>query len=279
MMRHRFDDDSTGGELAPRMTVDGLYTAKLDIIARMHELEEKDHQLRKKFETIKGYTPYDLSCHDSGLNRETEKGYEKCVDRWCWKYLVDLFGLHRYMLCTAYKQLQDDIEAGRTPDFTPDNARGWLASLQDLVNDNVRTLIHQVFDELTRGTYRTGSSWNSPEKKRNNNGVDARFILHTGDWSSLFGYYSDKPTVTDDLEKVCYIVAGQELPKITAKETMRKDKVDTYKNEFFELKVCQNGNTHYVLSDTVRDALNLYGPSGAILGENVKIKIVERVQW
>jgi hypothetical protein len=201
---------------------------------------------------------------------------EKYVDRTCWKYLVSLFRLEAYMLCTDYAKMMKEIDEYRTPVFTIENAEGWLAGLKALIHDNMKTLVKKVFAEITTETYQTGSGYNGPRKKRNNNGVDKNFILGTGDWQDVFGWYSDRPTTTDDLEKVCYILAGQELPEETAKTIMRKTKSETYSCEWFSLKLCKNGNTHYTLSDDVREKLNRYGPEGAIIGENIKIKIVER---
>jgi len=269
-------DDCTK-DVAPRHTVESLYTLKLRTLTKIAAFLELEGEVRDLFRQMDGYTPFDLQdrTRASGDNKD-----EQCIDKYCWSYLVNLFHLHRYMLCTEYEKLKNDIENFNTPIFSPDTARAWLAGLSDLINDNVKTLIHQVFTSITEGTYHTGSSYNAPRKKRNNNGIDKMFILNTGDWSSLFGYWSNRPTITDDLEKVCYIIAGRPLPERTAKETMFANKSQAYDGEFFTLKIYQNGNTHYTLNDEIRQKLNLYGPTGAIIGEDVKIKILEdRWRW
>lgn len=263
-------------DLAPRHTVESLFAAKLDIIGKLRCYAELDDEINVALKGISGYRPYDTNYrwdyHQAKPTDPTPE--EKYVDRICWRYLVRIFFLERYLLCTEYKKMLDEIEHFHTPEFTVENANAWLAGLKDLINDNVRTLVKQVYRDIIDGTYRTGSSYNAPRKKRNNNGVDKRFILSTNDYSSLFGYWSRTPTITDDLEKVCYLLDGKTVPEKTAKDTMRETKSAEYSCEYFSLKACANGNTHYVLSDETRDKLNRYGPEGAVLGENIKIKIV-----
>lgn len=80
----------------------------------------------------------------------------------------------------------------------------------------------------------------------------------------------------DDLEKVCYILAGKTLPEKTLRDSLRADKVDTASNPYMSVKLCRNGNTHFTLEDDTRALLNRYGPTGAVIGENIKIKVFER---
>jgi hypothetical protein len=110
------------------------------------------------------------------------------------------------------------------------------------------------------------------KKKRNNNGIDKRFILTTHDFSFVFGYHMIKPTLTDDLEKVVNILYDKPLPQYTIKEKMRQDKISFFEDEHFSVKFHQNGNTHYVLSDDLLQKLNLLGTDGSKLGEYIKIK-------
>lgn len=265
-------EDNLETNIATRHTVETLYSLKLDLLRKMDLFESMDRDIVASLMALKSYSPYYITnkCQFRGDDRN-----EKYVDRIIWKYIVDLFFLHRYMLCTEYEKLQQDIENGNTPRFTVENARAWLEGLSELINDNVKTLIHQVFAEITQGHYYTGRIC----KKRNNNGIDKNFILYTNDYSSLFGYWTSKPTVTDDIEKVCYILAGQAMPKLTAKDSMRNDKAMKYGCEHFTLTVHQNGNSHYALAEPIREKLNLYGPQGAIIGENIKIKIVSPHFW
>jgi len=139
-------------------------------------------------------------------------------------------------------------------------------------------LIEDVFNRITNEDYFTGSGYsNRTRKKRNNNGIDKHFIITTNDHYHL-GWYSGKPTITDDLEKACYILDGQSVPEITIKETMRRGKIWESENKYFRIRVCKNGNTHYWLHDDIRNKLNLYGARKGIIGENIKIKVFEEAQ-
>ena len=182
------------------------------------------------------------------------------------------------MLCTDYDKMCKEIGELKTPEFTLPNVHSWTEGLKALVYENVNTLIKQVFKAITEETYRTGGSYNSStKKKRNNNGIDPFFILSTSDCRCIWGYYGT-PTITDDLEKVCWIVSGLPVPDITCKEVMRSNKTGDFQNEYFRLKVCHNGNTHYWLNEDIRKKLNLIGSGNDRFGENIKIKIFEK-RW
>jgi hypothetical protein len=267
------NDDDTNIQV--RDSIESIYERKVGILRNLERLNEIDGELESAFSVMNNWRPYRI---DFRFDNTAENPAEKYVDRACWAHLVSLFHLERYMLCTDYEKMEKEIEEFRTPEYTIENARAWIAGLKDLVNDNVRTLVKKVFVSITEGTYRVGSGYNGTKKKRNNNGVDKNFILSTGDWSSCFGYWSNCPTVTDDLEKVCYLLSGKTLPEKTAKMTMRDEKSEIFEGEFFTLKFCKNGNTHYTLADDIRGKLNLYGPSGAVIGENIKIKVFEN-RW
>ena len=261
------------GEIIVRLGIPDVFEVKVELLGQIARLKAVDGDIRKTFERINGYSPIDLC---ERYETYAQDAAEKYVDKVCWRYLVGLFHLEKYMLCSDYAKMQEDIDGCRTPPFTVENAEAWIAGLKDLIYDNVRTLVKKVFQEITRGTYQTGSSYNAPRKKRNNNGVDKHFILRTGEWNMMFAYWDERPTVTDDLEKVCYLLSGQTLPEKTAKALMKSEKKEEYSNKFFTIRVYRNGNTHYTLSDEIRDKLNRYGPEGAVLGEDIKIKIVER---
>ncbi|MGO8695971.1 MAG: DUF4942 domain-containing protein [Rectinemataceae bacterium] len=267
------NDDDT--DVTLRDTIESIYERKVSILADIARLSELDNSLENSLEALGGYRPYRI---DFRFDNTAENRAEKYVDRVCWYRLISLFHLERYMLCTDYQKMESEIQEFRTPAYTVENARAWIAGLKDLINDNIKTLIKRVFQEITDGTYRVGGGWNGTKKKRNNNGIDKNFILDTGDWSSCFGYWSDRPTVTDDLEKVCYLLSGKTLPEKTAKAVMRDEKKEIFGNEYFTLRFCKNGNTHYTLADPIRDKLNLYGPEGAVIGENIKIKVFEN-RW
>jgi hypothetical protein len=259
-------------DITTRHNVESLFRAKLNLLNLASQLEQLDRSFDTACQDIHGHRPYWL---DYRYENHSDNRQEKYFDRICWRYLVNLFFMEKYMLCTDYKKMTEEIEQFKTPTFTIDNANAWLAGLKDLINENVKTLIKQVYAEIIKGTYYVGSGYNAMKKKRNNMGIDKSFILHTRDWSSTFGYWSNTPTVTDDLEKVCYILSGLSLPEKTAKMVMRDTKESTFNNEYFTLKFCMNGNTHYTLNDDIRDKLNRLGPTGADIGEDIKIKVFE----
>jgi hypothetical protein len=260
------------GDIQIRHTVESLFALKLKILDEARTLWEADNRIREMYDSIKGYTPYSLR------NTSTlygEKQDEKCIDQALWSYFVKLYNLEKLMLCTDYKKMMKEIEEFRTPAFTIENASGWLAGLESLIRNNVETLIKQVYSEVTNGFYYTGSGYRAPKKKRNNNGIDKTFILVTHDYSRVFSYYTSGPSVMDDLEKVCYLLDGKCVPEITLINEMKGEKKATASNAYMTVKLCKNGNTHFTLEESTREKLNKYGPSGAIIGENIKIKIFE----
>jgi len=192
---------------------------------------------------------------------------------------VDFHGalrLNSYNTIRGVGFVDNEIDNYQTPDFTIENANGWIAGLKETIRDNVNTLVKKVYSEITNGHYYTGGGYRGEKKKRNNNGIDKMFILYTCDWSTVFAYWQDKPSIMDDLEKVCYILDGKTLPEKTLRDALRGDKTDTASNPYMSVKLCQNGNTHFTLEEGTRELLNRYGPSGAVIGENIKIKVFER---
>jgi hypothetical protein len=262
-------------DIIKRLDIENIYQVKLDILNSLKQLENIDNDIEKQLEIIKGYRPYRLNYEYGTYDEKREIKY---VDRVCWYYLVGLFELEKYMLCTDYEKMRKEIQDFMTPEFTIENAQGWINGLKSLIYENVNTLIKQVFKRVTEETYLTGGNWyTGKKKKRNNNGIDEFFILSTHDYTYIFGYYCHSPTITDDLEKVCYILSGESLPKITCKDEMRDKKISEYENKYFKIKVCKNNNTHYWLCDDIRNKLNYYGSGEGIIGENIKIKIFDKV--
>jgi hypothetical protein len=260
-------------EIIKRLDIQEIFNVKSNLVKKITNFEELDCSVDAEFKIIHGYKPYRI---DYRFENNFKNPAIKYIDRTCWSYLVDLYELQKYMLCTDYEKMQKEINEFVTPDFTIENAQGWIDSLKDLIFENVKTLIKQVFKSITEKTYYTGSGYPRQKKKRNNNGIDESFIIYTNDYSNILGYCSHNPTITDDLEKVCYILSGEKLPDVTCKDIMRQEKKSEFENDYFYLKVCKNGNTHYRLNEDIRNKLNIYGAENGIIGENIKIKIFSK---
>ena len=255
--------------------IEALYQTKLEILRRTEIVKEANERLDSLYHHIGWYSPINV--------REQFDGYgvhwttSTNVDRILWRRLAAQTKLSKFMLSNEWDKLQAQIEQGKAPEFTPDNARVWIETLKDLVYRSAKDLVTKVFEELTTRTYKTAASYRAPVKKRNNNGVDTRFILGSGDYSDIIGSYSTRyPTITDDLERVAYLLDGKVPPEKSLKETMREAKSLEGENAYMKIRVCANGNTHYVLGDGLRDKLNLIGASRANIGEYIKIKIVTK---
>jgi hypothetical protein len=238
---------------------------------RVMELMDNNKKLAEKIDT---YNPLCLK-HDQYKRGDD---YKKYINRKCWYYIVSLFDMKKYMLCSEYNKMNNNIENNNIPDFNKDNVLGWVRGLKDLIYDNLNTLVKSVFKRITEEHYYTGNGWyRGNKKKRNNNGVDKFFILTTYDYSDVFNYKSSV-TVTDDLEKCFFILSGNKVPDEPIKRIMRKNKIDEWENNFFRIKIYKNGNTHYWIKDQkLLNKLNLIGSGEGIIGENIRIKILERV--
>lgn len=258
-------------DIAVRQTIPQICDIKIRVLKAYEEINRLNKTVENELKGINAYSYYHI-------RRDTHTDDVKSVDQRCWYYLVALFNLERYMLCSEYEKMMHQIENYDFPVFTEENAWAWLSALESLVYTSVQKLIEDVFERVTTETYWTGSGYSSRQKKkRNNNGIDKHFILSTGDASAL-SWYSRGPTITDDLEKACYIIDGKTLPEITIKSTMKKEKIWESENPYFRIRVCQNGNTHYWIKDEMRERLNFYGSKRGVLGSDLKIKIFEKNQ-
>jgi len=263
-------------DIVKRKSIADMYQLKLSILGKYKILNSIDEEINKSYEEINGYRPYDIRYH--GLPHG-KNAYEKHVDRACWQYLIRLFELEKYMLCSDFEKMRYQIDNYDFPVFTIENAEGYIASLKDIIYDNVRTMMKSVYQRITEQTYYTGgTSFNSSvKKKRNNNGIDKHFIITTHDYTRVYGYYTVKPTITDDLEKLCYILNGKSLPEETLiRSISRNDENPEAENEYFKIRLCKNGNTHYWIEDNTRNKLNIYGADPSKIGENIKIKVFDK---
>lgn len=255
-------------EIQVRYTVESLFALKSKILANVEIMRSLDTACSVDMQSIGGHAVWQVG---RGYDRYQQND-KNTVDQAMWRFLSRQFNLQKYMLCTDWDAMQKEIQECRTPEFTVENANAWLDGLKELIHANVQTLVKDVYARVVSGTYRVGSGYNADKKKRNNNGIDRHFIIRTNDYSTVFAYW-DQPTITDDLEKVCYLLDGKTLPEKTLKTMMKADRVSNGENDYMRVEFCKNGNTHFYLRDDIRDKLNRYGPDGTTIGENIKIKV------
>lgn len=254
-----------------RHTIQSLYVKKLKMLDLSEQLKATDHQLSEEYKEISWYSPYRLDSRTRTPSDKERSFDEQCIDQAMWYHLVNLYELEKFMLCTDYDKLRADIDNFRTPVFNIENAQGWVDGLQNLILENVKTLVKDVYDRIVNGTYYVGKE----KKKRNNSGIDTHFILYTGDHSGLFKYWQQRPSIMDDLEKVCYLLDGKTLPKNTLRARIMNSKEPEMSDDYMTVKVCANGNTHFKIKDDIKNKLNMYGPKGATIGEKIRIKVFE----
>ena len=264
-------------EIAKRPIISDIYKMKIEALSKIKEVETITKELDKVLESYQGFKPYRIDWRDKNYNENRE---EKYIDKICWSYLVNLFELQKYMLCTEYEKMQKEIEDFQTPIFNPTNAEAWLFQLKDLIHKNIKTMLKSVYDKIINDYYFTGSGYsNRKKKKRNNNGIDKTFILTTNDYDRAHGYssYYNRISITDDLEKACYLLDGKTIPEKTIIESMRTDKLFIAENKYFKIKLCKNGNTHYTIFEETKNKLNMIGPDGNIIGEKIRIKVFDKL--
>lgn len=257
--------------LVVRKTILDIWEMKQKSLRVYEAIDEAHKESERLMEEINRFSLYHIDTRNCN-----GKTVEQNIDQRCWEYLVRLYNLEKYMLCTEYDKMSNHLHDYDFPVFNVDNANAWMDSLKALVYESMQKLIEDVFERITQDTYFTGSSYsNRLKKKRNNNGIDKHFIIRTMD-NYCMNYWSGKPTITDDLEKACYIIDGKQLPEITIKNVMNKGKIWESENDYFRIRICQNGNTHYWINEEIRQKLNLYGSKRGIIGENCRIKIFDK---
>lgn len=253
---------------AIRHTIPSLVALKGEYFYHLDNISKESKSLGALMEEILSHSPlnirFDYGTYDTNAQ-------EKYIDQVMWRYLVRLFDLHKYMLGSEFSKLQKDIDHFNFPVFNEENAASWVEGLKSLILDNVNHLIKQVYHSITSGCYYTGKI----KKKRNNLGIDKTFILHTRDYQNVFAWYNQHPTVTDDLEKVCYLFDGENVPQANLKSVMRSNKSLVGENSYMKIIIRKNGNTQFTLADSIRDKLNSFGPEDRSLGQDLKIKIFE----
>ena len=252
-------------EIIKRLNVKDIINLRNESYCEMKKLEEQMFILDKTCKKLDGImsAPYQLKKY---YNADAIK----ILDYRYWRYMVKYFHLQDFMLSSEYEKLSNQVENYQTPEFTEKNVIGWVSGMKDLINNGVKNLAETLYRALINAKYITENK----TKKRNNNGVDKRFIIRANDYGYL---YSDnrKPTITDDLEKLCYILDCKELPEHRMKESLYDD--GYYYGEtscpYFSIKICKNNNTHYLLTDETVVRLNKVGANSNIIGSDIKIKV------
>jgi len=253
--------------IAKRRTVEDLLAIRNNVLKETRALEEQQRKLEIACEKLEGraYPPY-------RLQKSYNQDVIKLIDYKYWRYIVKYFRLSDFMLCSEFEKLQDQIEHYSTPEFNEKNVLPWVDGMKGMIQDGVIKLAKKMYEEIINTKYRTGGE----RKKRNNNGIENHFILETGDCGYGYGY-SRNPTITDDLEKLCYILDGEKLPEHTMKAEIFDSKNNCYYGEskcpYFRIKVCKNQNTHYWLTDETVLRLNKIGSNSKIIGSDIKIKV------
>lgn len=249
-----------------RLSVEDVIKLRMDSAREMHKLEEQMQVLDKTCKRLDGRMPAPYS-----LQKHYSSDAIKILDCRYWRYMVSYFHLEDYMLSSEYEKLSNQVEHYQTPEFTYENVMGWVTGMKDLINHGVEELANSIYQKLINAKYITGGK----TKKRNNNGIDKRFILHSNDYG--YRWSASSPTITDDLEKLCYILDGKQLPEVRMKQAIYNYENNYYLGStscpYFSIKVCQNNNTHYCLTDETVARLNKIGANGNILGSDVKIKV------
>lgn len=258
-------------ELIKFTDIEALVSLRNAAIAKSQAILALENEIKDIFKPIDRYSV--LEIHEKHMNYVYGKTLTQKIDYEFWSATVSYYDMKKYMLCSEYDKMIKQLYEFNFPEFTYDNVMTWREGLKALVYDNIQRMIEEVFAQITDGTYRTGGSYStSQKKKRNNNGIDKHFILSAYDNSS----YNSRPTITDDLEKCCYIVNGETLPQKTLKQTALAPwdaKSGEAENNYLKIKICANGNTHYWIEEKTRNILNLYGSRKGIIGENIKIKV------
>lgn len=263
------------GELKKQLTIEDIYEIRQKALNQFYDIERKCDEIKENLAEINNHSPFRLDIQKDGAHGDDYR--QKIIDKKCWFYLVAVYGLDKYMLCSDYKKMKDQLYNYNFPEFTKDNAEAWLFGLKGMIYESVQKMIEKVFEGITNETYWTGGSSYSTKvkKKRNNDGIDKFFILSTSDYTG-YGWRWDHVSLTDDLEKACYLLDGKLLPKETLKIKAQSQKVLDVSNDYLKVKFCKNGNTHYAINEDIRSKLNYYGAKKGVFGEKIKIKIFEK---
>ena len=254
-------------------TIISIEKKKNQMIKNCREMEKLFKTNERLSRSIGGFDPLAFKYNQY----KHQDNYKKYINRVCWFHIIELFEMQQYMLCSDYEKTIENIRENKAPDFNRETVLGWVAGLIQLIHNNLNTLVKKVFSLITERGYYTGpGGYRATKKKRNNNGVDSFFIITTYDYTDIFQYRSNV-TVTDDLEKCIYILAGRKLPEEPIKRLMRTEKLCEWENDLWKIKVCKNGNTHYwIKNKKILMLLNKIGSGKGTIGESARIKILEK---
>ena len=122
-------------EISVRHDIDSLVRLKNNYLIYIEKLDVIDNSFSATMKEINSFPPYRLTYDFKNYGKGNEIKY---IDQQIWYYLTMLFELQKYMLCTDYEKLLKDIDNFNFPEFTKQNAEGWLAGLKGVIHENIK---------------------------------------------------------------------------------------------------------------------------------------------
>ena len=90
-------------DITVRKTIEDVFAIKLKVLAVYQNLEALAKDADVLMESINNYSFY-------RIQRDVHDSDEKNIDQRCWMYFIKLYNLEKYMLCTEYQKLTDQID-------------------------------------------------------------------------------------------------------------------------------------------------------------------------
>ena len=113
-------------EIVVRKSIQDVYEIKIKVLAAYQKLQATAKEADQLMEGIN-------NCSFYRIHRDVHDSDERNVDQRCWMYFIKLYNLEKYMLCTEYQKLRDQITNFDFPVFNVENANSWVLSLKSMV--------------------------------------------------------------------------------------------------------------------------------------------------
>ena len=180
-----------------------------------------------------------------------------------WRYLLERF--EPFMSASERNNWENEIEKGRTPEFTESAAIETMRSFIERTPDNIIERIKECFESI-KPKWKT--EYKTNQKNQFKIGKKHIVTFAVGSWGNYLTVHGEK--FFHSLDLAFSLLDGKGVPKypndlVTILKTALHENKDKLETEYFKFKIYQNGNAHieFKRMDLVSE-LNRIGSGGKL---------------
>jgi len=231
-------------EIVTKQSIEGIVSSYDASCQKIREADELIREAVDLAENVASYGGYLTSSRGGTIDFDPDyviRGLTKSA----WNGIMKRLGVTEFASCKRRKEMQEQIDGGKTPEFTVANIQATIATLTTTFDEMFTEAVGEVFDWLKPGHW---DQYKTNEKNKYE--IQGKAIvpgLYTGCCGGLSHYRRDHVKA---LDTVFSMLDGEGVPRYPEdlvtklEEAMRDKQTRTYEDRYFHFKWFKNGNAH-----------------------------------